>query len=126
MLVMWKSDRETDGWGVGANGRQPLYPRQRDAVIKPNLHGVGVLQWAGPGWKEKWKREGKRPGMPTLSGTLREEEMQMAAVTNARVSPCPADGETMTNANEQVPQLGHPVARDFNHLPDREPQGDLG
>ena len=64
--------------------------------------------------------------MPTLDGALREEEMQTVAVTNARLSPCPADGETMTNSNEQVPQLEHHMARDFNHLPDRELRRDLG
>lgn len=35
-------------------------------------------------------------------------------------------GETMTNSNEQVIQLGHHTARDFNHLCERQLQGDLG
>lgn len=30
--------------------------------------------------------------MPTLGGALREEERLMVVVTNAQVSPCPADG----------------------------------
>lgn len=40
--------------------------------------------------------------------------MQMVAVTIACVSPSPVDWETMTNSNEQVTELGHYMARDFN------------